>query len=394
MGKEHPHLPASLIFHLDMDAFFAAIEQRDYPALKGQPIAVGGPELKRGVVSTASYEARKFGVRSAMPLMTAKKLCPQLEIVPPNIAKYIYNSLKIVDILARFTPLIEPVSIDEAFLDMTLMRNHFGDSFAMASQIKQTIYRELHLTCSIGIARHKYLAKIASDLYKPDQITIIPPLQEKEFLMPLEVGKLPGIGKKTAEILQKMAIFRVGQLMELKPEQIVRIFGKQGNLLLEMFRGEGPITVAPLGSGTPDKSLSNECTLPVDSQDSNIVLPVLKMVCQSLGRRLRFKQYHPRTLGIKLRASDFKTFSLRRSFEMEIPTNDQPLFELAKRLLSEMWDGSSAIRLIGVFATSFKGASGQQLTLFSDQEKNDEKQIRLQQAIDHIKNKFGEHIIQ
>ncbi|MBP7460126.1 MAG: DNA polymerase IV [Candidatus Delongbacteria bacterium] len=384
------------IFHVDMDAFFASIEQRDIPVLKKKPIVVGGPDIRRGVVSTASYEARKFGVSSGMALSLVHRRYPFIQIVPSNIPKYIYNSLKVMEILATFSPLVEPVSIDEAFLDVTDVKYHFGDSLDLAAQIQNAIRTELNLTCSIGIARNRELAKIASDLHKPDQITLITPSREKEILSDLPVRRFPGVGSKTQEMLDKFGIKTIGDLMHLSPETLKTMFGKQSCRLIDFFQNLGQSSgsvIMPLGSRQDEKSLSNEITLPEDTSDRNRIFQYLRILVPTLGRRLRHRGFYPRTIGIRIRYHDFKSQTIQKSALSPYKTDDSSLMKHYRSFFMSDQMPGRPLRLIGIFAGSFMTESpDQQLTLFDPVDLTGDKQNRLQQAIDQLKNKYGEAI--
>ncbi|MDP2993464.1 MAG: DNA polymerase IV, partial [Deltaproteobacteria bacterium] len=288
------------ILHMDMDAFFAAVEQVDNPALKGKPVIVGG--AKRGVVSTASYEARKYGVRSAMPIFEAKRRCPQGIFLPVRMDRYQEVSQKMMAILEAVSPLVEQVSIDEAFVDLTGTERLHGDCIQTSRKIKERIWAETALTCSIGIAPNKFLAKIASDLQKPDGLTIVPEEEVQSFLKDLPVGKLPGVGPKSEESLRSLGIYAVSDILRFPPELLERKFGKYGLRLVELAQGIDDSPVIPCG---PAKSMGSEDTLPEDTTDINILKKQLLSQAEEIGERLRGHGLKGRTVTLKLKHSDF-----------------------------------------------------------------------------------------
>ena len=264
-------LPRKII-HIDMDAFYAAVEQHDNPSLRGKPVIVGGDAEKRGVVSTASYEARAYGVHSAMPTSQAKTLCPQGIFLPVRMGRYQEVSEQIFQILRVYTPLVEPLSLDESFLDVTGSEKLFGPALQIAKDIKQRIYESIGLTASAGIAPNKFLAKIASDLRKPDGLVEIPSEQVQDFLRELPISRLWGVGKATEEVLQRMGILRVGQLAAYPMEAIERKLGKFGRELVALARGEDDRPVIPESEA---KSISQEETFTPDLTDRETMKKVL-----------------------------------------------------------------------------------------------------------------------
>jgi DNA polymerase-4 len=257
------------ILHVDLDAFFAAVEQRDRPELRGKPVIVGGggPD-QRGVVSAASYEARKFGVHSAMPLRTAGALCPHGVFLPVDGRKYQAVSREVMAILRRFTPQVQPISIDEAFLDVTGSSALFGDGATIGRLIREAILNEVHLTASVGVASTKLVAKIASDLRKPDALVVVPPGEEATFLAPLPISRLWGVGGKTAEALRDFGVQTIGDLAALPAEPLVRRFGKHGASLVDRAKGRDP---DPVATGEPAKSIGHEHTFDVDTSDREVI---------------------------------------------------------------------------------------------------------------------------
>lgn len=333
------------IIHIDMDAFFAAVEQRDNPELRGKPIAVGGSPSGRGVLSTASYEARKFGLRSAMPAAQAKKMCPQAIFVRPNFEKYKAVSIQVMGILRQHTPLVEPVSIDEAYLNVT--ENKFGieDPGVLASLIKQNIQAVTKLTASAGVATSLFLAKMASDYKKPDGLTVVLPGKEKEFLRNQPVRKIPGIGPKGEEILKRMKIQTCGELAEIEQAVLVQKFGKWGHDLYEKAQGRGDREVIP---DWEPKQYSSEETFAYDITDKEILKSKLRGLAEEVIDGLARRGKQGKTAVLKVKYFDFE--SITRSFTAKTAITDiEDLYTLACDLLDRKTDaGKKAVRLIGL----------------------------------------------
>jgi len=273
--------PPRTILHVDLDAFFAAVEQRDHPELRGKPVVVGvGGSSDRGVVSAASYEARRFGIHSAMPIRTARRLCPDAIFVPVDGAKYQRVSREVMAILRRFTPLVEPVSIDEAFLDVTGSRALFGDGEAIGRAIRQAIHDELNLTASVGVATTKLVAKIGSDLRKPDALVVVQPGEEAAFLAPLPISRLWGVGPSTAAALRDFRVTTIGDLAALDRSALVRRFGKHGASLVDRALGRDPDPVA-----APDaaKSIGHEHTFDEDTSDPEVIERTLLAMAEGVS---------------------------------------------------------------------------------------------------------------
>ncbi|MEE8300404.1 MAG: DNA polymerase IV, partial [Desulfatiglandales bacterium] len=292
---------ARTILHVDMDAFFAAIEVLDNPSLKGRPVIVGG-STDRGVVSTASYEARRFGIHSAMPIFKAREKCPQGIFLPVRKGRYKEVSKGIMDILKDFTPLVEGVSIDEAYLDITGCEDLFGNAEEIARHIKARIGKETGLTCSIGIAPNKFLAKIASDMHKPDGLTIISADGVDTFLSRLPVEKIPGVGKRTIKSLRPYGIKTAGGLRRFSKEQLLKDFGRFGGRLYELARGMDNSPVVPYREV---KSISSEETLPSDTGDFSILKEKLISHADKVAWRLRKEGLRGRTITLKIKLDDF-----------------------------------------------------------------------------------------
>ena len=287
-----------MILHIDMDAFYASVEQLDDPRLKNKSVIVGGTS-NRGVVSAASYEARKFGIHSAMPIYQAKQKCPHGIFVSPRMERYKEVSQKVMALLREFSPLVEPVSIDEAYLDITGCRRLFGEAPEIAREIKRKIKETVHLTCSVGVAPNKFLAKIASDLDKPDGLTLILPHQVPAFIDALSVKKIPGVGKKVFHQLELMGIRTLGDVRRLPEKALIMHLGKFGRRLRALSCGNDDSPVIP---HAPHKSISSERTLPADTRDIKLLKRYLLSQSAEVARQLRLAGMRARTITIKLKS--------------------------------------------------------------------------------------------
>jgi nucleotidyltransferase/DNA polymerase involved in DNA repair len=382
---QHP----KVIAHMDMDAFFAAVEQRDNPSLCGKPVVVGADPKEgkgRGVVSTCSYEARVFGIHSAMPISKAYRLCPQAVYLPPDFRKYKTASEKIFMILERFTPDIEPISIDEAFLDITGTFHLHGSAIALARKIKQDIRREVNLAASIGIAPVKMVAKIASDVSKPDGLLEVKLDEVDGFLSPLPVERLWGVGKKSKEILNSLGVLKIGDLLKLSRVKAHQLLGEQGLHLLDLAAGIDPRVVSV---DDHTKSVSHEYTFDVDEPDPHKVVAILFVLSQKVSRRLRKEGLKGRTVTIKVRLENFQTFT--RAITLDKRTNFVDLIDHnARQMFLSFFKKGMRIRLIGVRVSGFEDpyvSDG----LFTDPA--DEKKEKVHHALDLLKDKFGEKTI-
>lgn len=374
-----------VILHIDMDAFFASIEQLDNPRLKGKPVIVGGS--KRGVVSTASYEAREFGVRSAIPIFEAKRLCPNGIYLPVRMSRYRELSDKIMSILDEFSPLVEQVSIDEAFIDISGTEKLHGIPEEVAFKIKTRIKEDTSLTCSIGIAPNKFLAKIASDIDKPDGLTIITGDKVQKFLSTLSVGKLPGVGDKTLKELKKLGIRFASDILKYPEEAFKKRFGKFGQRLIELAKGIDESKVTPY---TQAKSISSEDTLPEDTNNLEVLKRWLMSQAEVVGRRLRKANLKGRTITLKLKYSDFR--SVTRSRTINMPSNaTKTIFDTASTLL-ENCGLPAKVRLVGVGVSNFEEPAIQ-YQLFDSGDIAEKKLQKVDQAIDQVTDKFGIGII-
>jgi len=311
------------ILHVDLDAFFASVEQRDHPEYRGRPVIVGGSDpTSRGVVSAASYEARKFGVHSAMPLRTAYRLCPQGIYVNVDGRRYQQASREVMAVMRRFTPMVQPISIDEAFLDVTGSRALFGDGETIARTIKVTVHEEVGLTASVGVATTKLVAKIGSDLRKPDGLVVVPPGEEASFLAPLPISRLWGVGEKTALALRDYGVQTIGDLAALPPEVLERRFGKHGASLVARAHG---VDADPVATGEPAKSIGHEHTFEHDTADREVVERTLLGMADGVAWRLRAAGLRAATITIKLRDSSFTTIS--RQATLDVPADlTEPIY--------------------------------------------------------------------
>ena len=370
-----------------MDAFFAAIEVLDNSALKGKPVIVGGLS-GRGVVSTASYEARKFGVHSAMPIFKAKEKCPNGVFLQVRMNRYKTISRKIMGMLKDFTPLVEPVSIDEAYLDITGTGHLFGNPEEIAVKIKERVREETGLTCSIGIAPNKFMAKVASDMNKPDGLIIIRATEADQFLSKLPVAKIPGVGKRTLEDLRRRNIITVEDVKQFTREQLVKEFGKFGHRLYHISEGRGASDIVPQRE---TKSISSEATLQHNTKDFTYLKGLITSHADRVGRRLRAEGLKGRTITLKIKLEDFS--EIRRSRTVSPATHiTKILSDCAITLLNEN-PLKKKVRLIGVAVSNLDvGEEETQMSLFEDQGKTDKNQ-KVDEAMDVIRSKFGSKMI-
>jgi DNA polymerase-4 len=376
------------IIHVDMDEFFAAVEKLDNPELVGQCVLVGGNPAGRGVVSTASYEARKFGCHSAMPMATAVRLCPEAVIVRPRHERYAEFSRQVFDIFERFTPMVEPLSIDEAFLDVTGSERLLGPAETIARTIQATITEELHLPASLGVAPNKFLAKLASDLDKPNGLTVITEDTIHDVLDPLPVGKLWGVGKRAEAELEKLHIRTIGKLRRFDADILRSRFGNAADHLIELANGIDDREVITDGAA---KSIGQEITFARDVDEIDELRRVLLQQTDQVARRLRRAGLQARTVTLKLREGDFTTLTRSKTLGQATDITDT-LWETARGLLAA-WAKSqfAPLRLIGMTASQLTGGSGQ-LSLF-DQAADHAKKRRVDQAVDRIAERFGDDAV-
>lgn len=371
---------ARTILHLDMDAFYAAVEQRDRPELRGKPVIVGADPKGgrgRGVVSTASYEARRFGVGSAMPVSQAYRLCPEGVYLPVDMEKYSAVSRQILDTMRRYTDQVEPISIDEAFLDVTASERAFGDGETIARRLKADIVRETSLTASVGVATSKLVAKIASDLRKPDGLVVVPPGGEAAFLSPLPVRRLWGVGPKMEERLAALGVATIGDLARLAPERLERRLGSHGLDLLQLARG---LDERPVEGGGEAKSLGQEHTYGEDTADPQRLRATLLDLADGVARRLRAHGLRGRTVTLKYRDETFHTVTHAETLAHALDSGGE-LFEAAWRLFAHV-HGRRKVRLLGIYVSGF--AQPPQLDLFPA-EPSKADLLR-----DRVESRFGE----
>ncbi|GAV23557.1 DNA polymerase IV [Carboxydothermus pertinax] len=375
-----------VIIHVDMDAFFASVEQRDNPELRGKPVIVGGVPGERGVVAAASYEARKYGVRSAMSLWEAAKLCPHGVFIPGNHKKYQEVSEKIFKIFYEYTPLVEPVSLDEAYLDVTGSQRLFGTGVEIGKKIKKRIFEETALTASVGVAPNKFLAKLASEVNKPDGFCEVSEDVVLDFLAPLPVEMLWGVGEKMKERLNDMGIKTVQDFWELPEFFLRKRFGILGQNLYYLSRGIDFREVIP--ERIP-KSLGKEITFQKDSSDVDYLLGKLLGLTMAVGRGLRREGFYAGGVSIKIRLSSFITYT-RHTMLLEPTWMDEVIYREAKRLFLENYHGELPVRLIGVTATPLIPTErGRQISFFGE----DVRRESLYPAIDFINQKYGSQTI-
>lgn len=376
------------VLHMDMDAFFAAVEQLDHPEWRGKPVIVGGSAEGRGVVSTASYEARRYGVGSAMPSAQAARLCPDAIWAPPRFDRYRELSSAVMTILHSFTPTVQQVSIDEAYLDVTPSGHRTEDPVDVARAIRTRV-DTLGLTCSLGVATSRTVAKIASDREKPHGITVVRPGEEAAFLSPLRVRTLPGVGGATASRLRAAGIRTLGDLAALDPVSAVNLLGSHGPTLAERASG---IDGRPVGEERDVKSVSHEHTFATDIRERSDVEGTLRDLVCRVAARLRRKELAGRTLTVKVRYADFTTRTASET--LSVPTDlDAELTPVALQLLRRVWSPGAGLRLLG-FGVSGFGAATEQLGLFdADATETRERSRALAESIDRVKERFGDDAI-
>lgn len=381
------------ILHSDMDAFFAAVEQRDHPEWRGKPVVVGAPPDQRGVVSTCSYEARAFGIRSAMPSSEAGRRCPHAIFVSPNMERYEAVSRQVFAIYERFTPQVEPVSIDEAFLDVSGAHGLFGDNQTIVQQIRAAIHKETGgLTASVGVAGNKFLAKLASDMKKPNGVTLVPrePDAVLSFLAPLPVGRLWGVGAVLRTQLEQAGYRTIGDIQRADTRALIALCGNHmAAWLSRLARGDDAREVT---TEWEEKSISREHTFLIDCRDADTVRAVLCELTEDVGRRLRAAGRFARTAKLKLRWSDFQTLTRQKTFAASI-CDDFTLREAACNLLAAE-SLVKPVRLVGFGVTGLASDRSEQLLLFDEEVDGRRKRETLSKTIDTLRERFGDDRIQ
>lgn len=379
------------VFHVDMDAFFVSVEELFDPSLKGKPVVVGGQRHERGVVSAASYAARKFGVHSAMPLRTAAKLCPQAIFVDGHPDRYRECSQKVYRVLQSFSPQVEMVSIDEAYLDMTGTERLHGPPILAAHKLNARMKAETQLNCSIGIASSRLIAKVCSGKAKPHGMFYVVPGQEAKFLAPLDVRDIPGVGKVTEQKLHSLGILTVGDIAKLDDAFLEQHLGKWGVALAGKARGEdaGAWFEGTIGEADDAKSISHEHTYDQDTASIEQIESTLMRLSEMVGRRLREQSFRARTLQLKLRYKDFTTITRART--IELPTQlDNEIFQQIRQLFHANWRKGAEVRLLGVQASRFGEVSAQGELIRGAA---DDKWKQALSAVDRLRDKFGESSI-
>ncbi|MDX2448679.1 MAG: DNA polymerase IV [Desulfobacterales bacterium] len=377
-----------MIIHVDMDAFYASVEQLDNPDLKGQCVMVGGT-TNRGVVSAASYEARKFGVHSAMPIFQAKQKCPDGVFVPPRMSRYKAISRHIMTILKGFSPLVEMVSIDEAYIDISGCTQILGSPREIALTIKKRVLKETFLTCSVGVAPVRFLAKIASDLDKPDGLTMIRPDQVDDFIDSLAIRKVPGVGKKSTEQLNRLGVRFLGDIKQYPKDMLTKRLGKFGHRLVELSYG---IDTTPVSPESEHKSVSSEITLSKNTLDTRYLKQTLLQQSEQVSKELRKMGVKAKVVTLKLKHEDFK--QITRRITIQTPTQStKTLYKEATGLLDQ-YSLTRKVRLVGVGASGFiSEAEPVQMGIFDKTPAKSRNWEQVDKTLDHIDKKFGKDVV-
>lgn len=376
------------ILHCDLDAFFASVEQLDNPSLRGKPVVVGGTIHSRGVVSTCSYEARKFGIRSAMPVAQAYRLCPQAVFLPVNMARYQEISKQVFSILSRYSPMMEIISIDEAFLDISGCTTLYGSPEEIGRLIKERVYSELGLTISVGISYNKFVAKLASDMDKPDGLRIITQGETLELLRPLHVSRIWGIGQKTQQMLDKLGIKTIGDIQDLPPQWLENKIGSSGRLFWELAHGIDTRKVEPEHER---KSLGREETFPQDITDTSYLEKLIAQFAAELCRKLRRNELLAASITIKLRYGNFKTIT--RSKTITPCNSDIIVTQIATELLHHSYTNKQPLRLFGLSLGHLTTAADFRQGSLFDEPQSNANYKNIDQLMDKIRDRFGPEAI-
>ena len=378
-----------MILHVDMDAFYASVEERDRPELRGKPVIVGGTPEGRGVVSAANYVVREVGVHSAMPAATAKRLCPNAVFLPTRMDYYAGVSKQIREIFGRFTPLVEPLALDEAFLDAAGSTRLFGPPDQIGRQIKSAIRDELNLVASVGVAPNKFLAKIASDLDKPDGFVVVEPDKVQQFLDPLPVSRLWGVGKAAQRVFERLGIRSIGQLRGVGVELLKDHFGNVGEHLWQLAHGIDNRCVIPDHAA---KSISHETTFAIDVEDMDVLRAWLLELTEQVARRLRRNDLRGRTVQLKVRYADFQTITRSQTLPEATQITDE-IWRIASELLATRLPSRKlSVRLLGVGVAGIERTGKMQQLLFDTEQRK--KRSRLDSATDEIRDRFGNSAVE
>jgi len=385
-GHRYADTMERVVLHVDMDAFYASVEQRDFPELRGRPVLVGH-DGRRGVVAAASYEAREFGCRSAMPISVAKRLCPQAVIQPGRMREYVHESKRIFEVFEDTAPIVEPLSIDEAFLDLTGTERLLGDPVEVARGLRERIREKTGLGASVGVAPNKFLAKLASDMDKPDGLTVIRPETLRATLDPLPIRRMWGVGPSSAERLEAAGIRTFGDARQADRADLERRWGRLGTALHRLSRG---LDERPVHRDGAARSISQECTFGVDLEDPQAVRDVLLRQAESVAGRLRRHSLRARTVTVKIRFGFFETITRSRSLSQ--PSDVTREVQATARRLFDSWAASdfAPVRLIGVGAGRLQQGAGQ-LGLFESPQ--DGRERDLDKLVDGIRDRFGKGAI-
>lgn len=377
-----------MIIHVDMDAFYASVEERENPELKGKPVIVGGSAEKRGVVAAANYAVREFGVHSAMPTKTALKLCPNAIVIKPRIGFYAEVSKLIREVFHNYSPVVEPLALDEAFIDVSGSIRLFGTASDIGKAIKLEILERVNLVASVGVAPNKFLAKLASDIDKPNGFRIVEPNEIQDFLDPLPIKRVWGIGKSTQAVFEKLRIRTIKQLRELPEQLLVDRFGKSGSQIWLLANGIDNRNVVP---DREAKSISHETTFSTDVSEMEVLVSCLLDQTGQVSRRLRRAEFKAKTISIKVRYDDFQTVT--RSATLAEPTDQtELLWQCAKELLhSRLPVRPLAVRLLGMGVSNFDDSGRSQQMMFDQLEQQRNRSV--DSVADQIKDRFGDDAV-
>jgi len=383
------------IMHVDMDAYFAALEQKANPKLVGRPVVVGSTGAKRGVVSTASYESRVYGITSGMPAAEARRLCPDAVFIGVDTDHYISVSAELIKIFNEFSQRVEAVSVDEAFLDVTGCQDIFGSEEALGQRLKERIRSSLGLTCSIGIATTKIMAKLASSVFKPDGMTVLNDNDIESVVYPLPVEKMWGIGPVSAKRLQQLGVSTIGDLARVDLNKLRRLMGQNGEVIGRIARGDDCSPVLSPEEQPEEKSIGHERTFPYDSADPDYLHATLHYLSDLVSRRMRRNRFRGRTITVRIRHADFTTLT-RRTTLRHASDRQAVIFHQAVRLFDSHWNERERIRLLGISVSHLEqaGEAGCQPDLFnSEAECPGLDRLGVDAVVDKIRNRFGEDAI-